>query len=176
MFALEDILALTIRARVAFVIVCASRTIETLSPMPEIHVFGKNVLQNCWKWQTDQSITAHELYPFVERLFEFEELVKEDEKRLAALFAVLTALYYTVAQAYDVQYRISGIVGNPLLPDDMAEIGDDDVINGAEYALKASDNPEAEASWQQSTLQHLMTVFKAKSEIDLGDPVQLEQF
>ncbi len=58
----------------------------------------------------------------------------------------------------------------------MAEIGDDDVINGAEYALKASDNPEAEASWQQSTLQHLMTVFKAKREIDLGDPVQLEQF
>ena len=46
MFALEDVLALTIRARVAFVIVCASRTIETLSPMPEIHVCGKNVLQN----------------------------------------------------------------------------------------------------------------------------------
>jgi len=173
---LEDILTLPIRVRVAFVIVCASRTTSALAQMPEIHAFVQQVLQNCWKWQSGQSLTAHELYPAVEKLFEFEDLVKEDEKRLAALFAVLTALYYTTAQAYDVQYRISGTVNNPLLPEDMAEIGDDDVLNGAEYALKASDNPEAEARWQQSTLLRLMTDFKAKGENDLGDPISLAYF
>jgi hypothetical protein len=176
MLVLEDVLALAIRARVAFVIVCASRTMATLSQVPEIYIFGQKILQSCWKWQTDQSMTAHELYPFVERLFEFEDLVKEDEKRLAALFAVLTALYYTTSQAYDAQYRISGKVNNPLLPEDMAEIGDDDVLNGAEYALKASDNPEAEARWQQSTFLRLMTDFKSKGENDLGDPIRLEYF
>ena len=176
MMVLEDVLALTIRARVAFVTVCASRTLATLYQMPEIHSFGQKVLQNCWNWQTNQSITAHELYPAVEKLFELEDLVKEDEKKLAALFAVLTALYYTTAQAYDAQYRISGKVNNPMLPDDMAEIGDDDVINGAEYALKASDDPEAEARWQQSTFQRFITDFKAKGENDLGDPVKLEYF
>jgi len=176
MFVLEDVLALAIRARVAFVIVYASRTVSALALMPEIQAYAQKVLQNCWQWQIHQSPTAHELYPAIEKLFEFEDLVKEDEKQLAALFAVLNALCYTTAQAYDVQYRISGTVNNPLLPEDMAEIGDDDVINGAEYALKASDDPEAEASWQQRTFQRLMTDFKAKSADDLGEPVRLEYF
>jgi Immunity protein Imm6 len=176
MFVLEDVLALAIRARVTFVTVCASRTVSALAPMPEIQTYAQKALQNCWKWQTQQSPTAHELYPTIEKLFEFEHLVKENEKQLAALFAVLTALYYTTAQAYDAQYRISGTVNNPLLPEDMAEIGDDDVLHGAEYALKASDHPEAEASWQQRTFQRLMTDFKAKSADDLGEPVRLEYF
>ena len=176
MFALEAILALTIRARVTFVVVCASHVVSVLATMPEIYAYTQKVLQNCWKWQTDQSITAHELYPAVEKLFEFEPLVEEDEKRLAALFAVLTALYYTTAQAYSAQYRISGTVNNPMLPEDMAEIGDDDVIAGAKYALQASDNPEAEASWQQHIFQRFMTDFRAKGDDDLGDPVGFEYF
>jgi hypothetical protein len=176
MFVLEDVLTLSIRARVAFVIVCASRTTSVFAQMPEIHAFVRQVLQNCWQWQTDQRITAHELYLAVEKLFAFEHLVKEDEKRLAALFAVLTALYYTTAQAYDVQYRRSGTVNNPLLPEDVSEVGDEDVINGAQYALTASENPEIEGRWQQSIFQRLMTHFKAKGDDDLGDYVRLDSF
>ena len=176
MFALADVLTLTTRARVAFVVACATRTVSALATMPEIQAYAQKVLQNCWQWQTDQSLTAHELYPAVEQLFEFEYLLKEDEKKLSALFAVLTALYYTTAQAYDAQYRISGTANNPMLPEDMAEIGDDDVINGAQYALKASDHPEDEVGWQQRTFQRFITDFKAKSADDLGEPVKFEYF
>jgi hypothetical protein len=176
MLFLEDVLALAIRARVAFVIVCASRVTSALATMPEIHEYAQKVLQNCWQWQTDQSLTAHELYPSAEKLFDFEPLMRGDEQRTAALFAVLTALYYTLLQAYQAQYRRSGTVNNPSLPEDVSEIGDDDVINGAHYALTASDNPEAEAKWQQRTFQHLMTDFKAKGDHDLGDGIRLEYF
>jgi hypothetical protein len=150
---------LPVRARTAVGLAAAERATASLGGYPNVRNAARGGLTLGWRWVGGEPIPPRHLYDEVHRLLGLEKDLGDDQRAKQALFAVIDGLYYTTWQA---QRATPG----PTLPNDIAEIGEDDLTAALERTATLADDPAGERDQQSSLIQRL-------SELSLASPDSL---
>lgn len=167
-------------AQVAFGLACAERSLDVFAEQPEADVLAtmavynrcKDALRDAWTWETARGVAPHALYRHLPPLLACENQYRLDQKpRLRdALFAVVSALYFTTWKAEGYASRHDSTPAPPL-PNDIADVTDDTLAECAAYAAGAAMNADAERRWQQAALQHLLGDISESGQPVWGPPI-----
>ena len=170
---------LTGNARVALGLACASRALKAFEggAAPDIYERGREALRDAWAWETERGVTPRRLYEHIQPLLAFERRpeVSAEPRRLKALFSVISALYFTTRAADGYAFQREGEPAEPL-PNDIAEVSLQTLVECMDYAARADADEEAGRRWQQAALERLLGAHAAGSPGDWGEAVGPEYF
>ncbi len=175
---LENIARLPIRARVGLALASAEHVLPFLTGDPQIFEGARSALVDGWRWSRDETIPAQVLYDHIYPLMEFEHEIEppDVERKENALFSTITAMYYVTWQAARREEQEEGVDQYTPLPNDIAEIGEEDVIDCLAYAAQAANQPDSEVRWQQRILHNLLNDFETDDSEILGEVVPSHYF
>ena len=180
--ALQQKLArLPVNARVALALACAKRTLDAFAErfdvLMEVYNRCKAALDDGWAWETTRGVDAPTLYEHIHPLLACEHRygLAQEPRVLAALFAVVSALYFTTWQAEGYDFLQSRIPP-PSLPNDIAEVTDDTVSECMAYAVQATAHQEEEQRWQQAALARLLSDYETDDPEGWGKAVEAAYF
>jgi hypothetical protein len=142
----------------------------------------KNVLSDTEKafnsaknWLKNQENTAIDIYNLTQPLFEHAAVFKNSPKILAAIYSAISALYYAVWEIDAYEFTYLGRDNSAKFKSDFFEISDSFIEDTIKYALKASDDPDAEAAWQQNRILYFHEKYKSQKSDALGEYVSPEE-
>lgn len=171
----QNLNSIPVRARVAFGLACAERALTALTGIPDVYAFAKNALEASWRWETAQAITARDLYDYIYPLLA-SELRMPNARQKSALFAIVSAMYYMTWHAAKIEEEVAGSGQRSPLPNDIAEVTEEDIIRCLEYAAQAAADSTREIRWQEDTLSRLLADFRTDVAGSLGPIVPRRYF
>lgn len=171
---------LTGNARVALGLACAARASEAFgggAAPRDISGRVEEALRDAWAWEAGRAVTPRRLYEHVHPLLAFERRpeVSAEPRRLDALFAVVSALYFATRAADGWAFQRDGEPAEPL-PNDIAEVSLQTLVECMDYAARAADDEEAERRRQRVALGRLLREHAAGSPGEWGEAVAPEYF
>ena len=148
----ERVGALSVRHKVALVLACADHVRAVLAFDKHAHARAGAALDLCWQWARTGKVESRRLYDEIHALLELETKVRGDRRAKSALFAAVSAVYYVTWHA-DREQGCECPERQSRLPNDMAEVGESDVLECMRYAVQESLAPHEEEKWQLATLE-----------------------
>ena len=170
--------SLAIRPRVALGLASAEHVVGVLKDKHEILRLARVALGVGWRWEMAESVTKRDLYDHIFPLHDSGpkySLVQHAQQQ-AALFSVISAMYYVTWQSAKFEERGESSVGRSPLPNDISEVSEDDLVECLEYSSQAVPEMKKEVQWQRHALNRLLTDFRTDDSSVLGMIVPKEYF
>lgn len=172
----ENIQQLTLLARVAYAIACAERALHILRDWPQAHDLATRAVEKVWQWENGNKVSASELHDLLHQLLDTYPIVKSDPKAERASLAIASAMYYTSWEVDRFEARVQGEKWREPLPNDLADVSEEDLEQALTYAAEVVDDRVAEARWQKRVLVELVARFKTANPDEPGATVPREFF
>lgn len=158
---MEFIRQITIRARVAFYLAVAQKSLEGLSIDDEGYQAATEALNQCFCWLEGQDISGDELCEYLENerdtgLMIYSSLTQEDPLKEPIWITIITALMYTTWQAYRIK-------NESFIPESIEQVDEDAIYSFMEYAKRCANYDE---QWVQLLGAYLLDKYKAE---DIGN-------
>jgi hypothetical protein len=146
------VMELSADRRVRFGLDVAEHVHDALAPFPLIGQRVADALRLGRRWLDGEPVRARALYGHVPVLLGDEAALARDPRAKAALFAAISAMYYA---AYEADRAERDAATAALLPNDILEIGREEVARAARHAREAAASPAREAEWQRAQVDAL---------------------
>jgi hypothetical protein len=161
----SDLLA--IRPRVAIVLSIASRTLPALEG-EESNALARAALDNGWKWEIGERVTARDLYSHIGPLGMAAGRARGDQQR--ALCAIGTALYYVTWQAFRQELRQKKKLS---VPNDMADVDDEAIVETAKQARQVG---AYDLKWENALVERALRDYSPDDPEALGPAIPRDGF
>lgn len=152
---------ITIRARVAFYLAIAQKSFEELSKDDKGYLNASEALDQCWSWLEGKDISGDELCEYLENerdtgLMVYSSFVEGDPVKEPIWITIITALMYTIWQAYQVKKE-------EFLPESIEQVDEGAIDVFIDYAKKCINYDE---NWVKLIETYLLEKHKT---IDIGE-------
>lgn len=171
---LEMIKPLTFRAKLALPLIYAEHTLRKFTFTEDQTIVLNAGFDACWKWIKDQSISAYDIYETISPILILTTKPQNDKKRLNAISAAISAVYYATWKADSYDFTRLGIDNRSKYGGDLFEITAKTALEAKNYAIKAADDSKEEFLWQQETLSFFLTHYKALTPGEMGSEITRE--
>jgi hypothetical protein len=178
----QELMRLSPRARIALALACARCALDAAAgpgadqETMDVRRRCEAALEDAWAWLQHPSGSAESLYRHIHPLLDCEgqfDLARRPQVR-DALFAVVSALYYTAwkADAYAFQHGQE----ETTLPNDLAEVSERTLIESLDFSAQAADDPATQRRWQQAAIRRLEAEFGTNDPAAWGEVVPRKYF
>jgi hypothetical protein len=146
----EQLSGLPIRTRISMALAAAVRAASCLTEDGEAKKTVRGALDEAWHWELTGEPEALKLYQWVLPLLECEllEEIKQDLRKRHAILSATYAIYYTIWHAARWELRNSSVKDHPSLPNDLAEVSEQELIYCLNSSSESAAFPTVERKWQ----------------------------
>jgi Immunity protein Imm6 len=164
---LDEMKLLTYRAVLALPLIYSEHVVWNFEFSENQKTSIETGLSTSWRWLTDQSVTAYQIYETIYPMLRLTELDR-DEKWMSAVSSVISAVYYVTwrADAYDFTHLKRN--NRSLYGGDLFDVTREMTLEAKNQALEASSDLQKEMQWQDKVLSHLKIHYRAEKLGELG--------
>jgi hypothetical protein len=165
---------LTFRAKLALPLIYAEHIIHKFTFTEDQTIILNAGFEACWKWIKDQSISAYDIYETIPPILMLTTKPQNNKKRLSAISAAISAIYYVTWKADSYEFTRLGIDNRSKYGGDLFEITVKTALEAKNYAVRAADDSKEEFLWQQEKLSFFLTHHKALITGEMGSEISRE--
>jgi hypothetical protein len=167
----KTIKEIALRPRLSLILAIAERVKNTLNLEKDVLSDTRVAFDSTQSWLKDQKNTALDIYNLTQPLFEHAAVFQNSQKIRSAIYSAISALYYAVWEIDAYEFTYLGRDNSAKFKSDFFEISDSAIEDTIQYALEASDDPDAEAAWQQNRILYFHKKYKNPKNDSLGEYV-----
>ncbi len=172
----EAIQALPSRARVGLALASVEHVVATLSTEPVAFSEARQGLDDGWRWVHGGKVDPIKFYERVEPLALASTDFPIGTAKKNALLSAVAAFCYTTGEI--LSYGASAGIDpeDTTLDSEMADIGEDDLVDCLQKAVEGAPDVTAEAQWQRHLADRLVADFRTDDPDQLGPTIAREYF
>jgi|SRR5882724_3831830 len=146
----EQLSGLPIRTRISMALAAAVRAASCLTEDGEAKKTVRGALDEAWHWELSGEPEALKLYQWILPLLECEllEEIQQDIRKRNAILSATYAMYYTIWHAARCELRTSSANADPSLPNDLAEVSEQELTYCLNSSSESAAFPTIERKWQ----------------------------
>lgn len=162
-------------ARTALGLACAERAATLLRTDDKLSALIDRGLEDGWKWVSGGTLKANELYEQIDPLAYASTDFATGSVPQSAVLSVVSCLYYTTSEiaSFETRKELEELLN---IGSDMADVGDEALVDCLAKAAEVAENTEAEVQWQQKTIDRLLSNFRVEVPYQLGPPLSRTYF
>ncbi len=172
---IETVKETALRPRLALILSIAEHVKDVFNSEKDVLSDTRAVFDSAQSWLKDQKNTALDIYNLTQPLFEHAAVFQNSQKIRSAIYSAISALYYSVWEIDAYEFTYLSRDNSAKFKSDFFEISDFFIEDTIKYALEASDNPDAESTWQQNRILYFHEKYKSQKSDSLGDYVSNEE-
>jgi hypothetical protein len=162
---------LPIRARVAFVLAAAQRSLLALEGKADASKACAQALRDGWRWQEGEGISSLELYERDDEDLVLQGSLVKEEKALQAIMAATSAFYYTLWHAYKVDLRSAKVMRGEI--PNMGEMSEEVIDEVCQFAMRSG---LCEEAWLSAIADRLIRDYGTEKPENLGTSILRRYF
>lgn len=162
----------SIRARVAFALAIAYRTLPTLDEAPEGKSVALRIIDECWAWQNGESVSASTVYWDNMEDLAHQCAIAPNERVILGMDVVVTSIYYSLQYMFEDDVK-NGVIGEGELTCEFFELGGEMIDDLCNKALKES---ATTLPWMQEMVCQLVKEFPLEGLNAMGRSVSKSFF
>lgn len=172
----EAVQTLPSRVRVGLVLSAAEHVLEDLSKRSAVPAEVQQGLADGWKWVHGEEVDPVQFYNRIDplALVSADYAIGTPQKNV--LLSIVAGFYYTTGEIASYTTPEGADQGYSPLGSDMADVGEEDLLECLHKAVESAFSVSAESQWQQNMVDRLLADFQTDNPDQLGPPIAHEYF